>query len=71
MRLFLEPIFPLLLLPADFCPPVTICPIIRQAQSVSNGLMAAEELSKLFGKYLEVTAVISDERMYQVVGKAV
>ena len=42
-----------------------------KAQSVSNGLMAAEELSKLFGKYLEVTAVISDERMYQVVGKAV
>lgn len=39
------------------------------AQHVSNGLMPAEELAKIFRKYLEVTTVISDDRMYQVVGK--
>ena len=39
------------------------------AQHVSNGLLPAEELAKIFRKYLEVTTVISDDRMYQVVGK--
>ena len=36
---------------------------------VSNGLMPAEELSEIFAAHLTVTAVISDDRMYQVVGK--
>ena len=39
------------------------------AHRVSNGLMPAEELAAIFEKDLTVTAVISDERMYQVVGK--
>ena len=39
------------------------------AQHVSNGLMTAEELTEIFRNYLEVTAVISNERMYQVVGR--
>ena len=39
------------------------------AMHVSNGLMPAEELAEIFGKYLEVTTVVSDERMYQVVGR--
>ena len=39
------------------------------AQHVSNGLMTAEELTEIFRKYLEVTTVISNERMYQVVGR--
>ena len=39
------------------------------ASHVSNGLMPAEDLAALFEKHLTVTAVISDERMYQVVGK--
>ena len=39
------------------------------ASHVSNGLMPAEELAAIFGKHLAVTAVISDERMYQVVGE--
>ncbi len=38
------------------------------ASKVSIGLMGAQELAELFGRYLEVTAVVSDERMYQVVG---
>ena len=41
------------------------------ASHVSNGLMRAEELAAIFGKSLRVTAVISDERMYQVVGERV
>ena len=36
--------------------------------NVSNGLIAAEELVAVFGKYLTVTTVISDDRMYQVTG---
>ncbi len=40
------------------------------AQHISNGLMAAKDLAKIFGKYLTVTEVISDDRMYQVCGKA-
>lgn len=39
------------------------------ASHVSNGLMSAEELSAIFARSLRVTAVISDERMYQVVGE--
>ena len=38
------------------------------AHSISNGLMPAEELAAIFEKYLTVTTLISDERMYQVVG---
>lgn len=38
------------------------------AGHVSNGLMSAEELAAIFEKYLKVTAVVSDERMYQVAG---
>ena len=38
------------------------------ASHVSNGLMRADDLAEIFGKYLTVTAVISDDRMYQVVG---
>ena len=40
------------------------------AHHVSNGLMSAEELAEIFGRYLTVTEVISDDRMYQVCGKA-
>lgn len=38
------------------------------ASLVSNGLMSAEELAAIFQKYLSVTTVISDERMYQIAG---
>jgi demethylmenaquinone methyltransferase/2-methoxy-6-polyprenyl-1,4-benzoquinol methylase len=38
------------------------------ARRVSNGLMTAEELAALFGKYLTVSVVISDDKMYQVTG---
>ena len=31
--------------------------------------MPAEELADMFAKYLEVTTVISNEKMYQVAGK--
>ena len=39
------------------------------ASHVSNGLMPADDLAAIFGKHLTVTTVISDERMYQVVGQ--
>jgi demethylmenaquinone methyltransferase/2-methoxy-6-polyprenyl-1,4-benzoquinol methylase len=39
------------------------------ASHVSNGLMPADDLAAIFGKHLTVTTVISDKRMYQVVGK--
>ena len=39
------------------------------ASHVSNGLMPAEDLAAIFEKHLTLTTVISDERMYQVVGK--
>ena len=39
------------------------------ASHVSNGLMSAEDLSAIFARHLTVTAVVSDKRMYQVVGK--
>ena len=38
------------------------------ARHVSVGLMPADELSAIFAKYLEVTAAVSDDRMYQIVG---
>lgn len=39
------------------------------AMRVSNGLMPAEDLAKIFAEVLRVTAVVSDETMYQVVGE--
>ena len=39
------------------------------ARKVSVGLMDADELAELMGKYLTVIEKISDERMYQVVGE--
>jgi demethylmenaquinone methyltransferase/2-methoxy-6-polyprenyl-1,4-benzoquinol methylase len=39
------------------------------AGHVSAGLMDAEELAVIFGKSLQVTTVISDEKMYQIAGK--
>ena len=40
------------------------------AGHVSNGLMPAEDLAKIFEKHLSVSTVLSDERMYQVAGIA-
>ena len=42
-----------------------------KASKVSNGLMSAEEVAKIFERYLEVTVKISDDRMYQVAGSKV
>ena len=39
------------------------------ARHVSNSLMSEEELSSIMGQYLDITTVISDDRMYQVTGK--
>lgn len=39
------------------------------ASSVSISLLPAEELAGIFAKYLDVTCCISDDKMYQVVGK--
>ena len=39
------------------------------AKDVSLGLMEASELSKLFDKYLDVTTVLSNDKMYQVAGR--
>ena len=38
------------------------------AVHVSVGLMEAEKLADIFRRYLTVTAVVSDEKMYQVAG---
>lgn len=38
------------------------------ASKVSNGLMAADQLKKLFDPYFEVEVMISNDRMYQVSG---
>ena len=38
------------------------------ASKVSNGLMHEKDLAALFGRYLKVETVISDEKMYQVAG---
>lgn len=37
-------------------------------KNVAFGLPKADELTDMMGRYLKVTCVISDERMYQVVG---
>ena len=39
------------------------------ASHVSNGLMSAEDLAAIFGEHLKVSTVLSNDRMYQVVGK--
>ena len=39
------------------------------ASRVSLGLMPAEDLAAIFAEHLSVTAVISNDEMYQVVGK--
>jgi len=39
------------------------------AHSVSLGLMESAKLAELFGKYLSVTKIVDDDRMYQVVGE--
>ena len=39
------------------------------ASHVSNGLMPAEDLAAVFAKYLTVSIMVSNEKMYQVVGK--
>ena len=39
------------------------------AHHVSNGLMSAEDLARIFEVYLTVTTMISDDRMYQVTGQ--
>ena len=39
------------------------------AHHVSNGLMSAEDLGSIFEEYLTVTAMISNDRMYQVAGQ--
>ena len=41
------------------------------ANAVSNELMDAEELAKIMNKYLIVKDVISNDSMYQVVGKKI
>lgn len=40
-----------------------------RARHISNGLMPAGELAELFRPYTEVIKVISDDSMYQVVGR--
>lgn len=40
------------------------------ASKVSKGLMSEEDLAAIFEKHLTVTVKISDDRMYQVTGKA-
>lgn len=39
------------------------------ASHVSNGLMEADALAAIFARHLRVTAVISDNTMYQIVGE--
>jgi demethylmenaquinone methyltransferase/2-methoxy-6-polyprenyl-1,4-benzoquinol methylase len=39
------------------------------AHHVSNGLMPADDLAAIFAKSLAVTKVLSNDRMYQVVGQ--
>ncbi len=39
------------------------------ASHVSNGLMSAEDLAKIFVRHLNVTLIRSNERMYQVIGQ--
>lgn len=39
------------------------------ASHVSNGLMSAEDLNRIFAANLTVTTTVSDDRMYQVAGR--
>lgn len=39
------------------------------ASKVSVGLMHEDQLAEIFGKFLQVTAKVSDDRMYAVCGK--
>lgn len=39
------------------------------ASKVSMGLMHEDQLAEIFGKFLQVTAKVSDDRMYAVCGK--
>lgn len=39
------------------------------ARHVSNGLMSADDLAGIFKKYLAVNTTVSNDRMYQVVGR--
>lgn len=39
------------------------------ASKVSVGLMHEDDLAAIFGRYLDVTVKISDEKMYQVTGR--
>ena len=41
----------------------------KTARSVSNGLLPTQTLAELFAKYLTVTVQISNDEMYQVVGR--
>ncbi len=41
----------------------------RSAKNVSLALPEADELAKIFSKYLSVETIISDDDMYQVTGK--
>ena len=40
-----------------------------EAKRVSLGLMEAEQLAAIFARYLTVTVTVSDDEMYQIVGK--
>lgn len=40
------------------------------ASNVSHGLMHEDDLAAIFARYLTVTTKISDDRMYQITGKA-
>lgn len=42
---------------------------MQNASKVSNGLMEADKLADIFRKYTDVLKVISDDTMYQVVGR--
>lgn len=39
------------------------------ASKVSNGLMEAEKLAEIFGRYINTIQIISNDKMYQVVGE--
>lgn len=39
------------------------------ASRVSNGLMEAEKLAEIFNRYINTIQIISDDKMYQVVGE--
>jgi demethylmenaquinone methyltransferase/2-methoxy-6-polyprenyl-1,4-benzoquinol methylase len=41
----------------------------KRAEAVSIELLHEEDLARIFSKYLSVTTVISDDRMYQVCGQ--